>query len=54
MAITVHQERGGRSDELTYGNAEAGGEIHLRYTRDELRAALTGDVEAGGHYELLV
>ena len=36
---------------MTMGGA---GGIHLRYTRDELRAALTGDVEAGGHYELLV
>lgn len=59
--ITVHSERDGRYSTHTYGAVPmAGGAgahpamIHLRYTRNEERAALTGDPEAGGHYELLV
>ena len=56
IAVTVHQERGGQSDSFTYngGGGAKQAEVHLRYTRDERRVALTGDVEAGGHYELLL
>jgi hypothetical protein len=32
------------------GNAET---IHLRYTRNEEAALVSGDLEAGGHYDLL-
>eukprot|EP01046_Picozoa_sp_COSAG06_P064255 COSAG06_NODE_15274_length_1084_cov_1.235533_1_plen_96_part_00 len=55
--ITVHSERGGVYSDHTYdagAGARAGAAIHLRYTRNEERAALTGDPEAGGHYELLL
>jgi hypothetical protein len=55
--ITVHSERDHRYSDHTYdagAGAGAGAAIHLRYTRNEERAALTGDPEAGGHYELLL
>ena len=61
VQITVHSERDGRYSVHTYGAADAqpagaakSAGIHLRYTRNEQRAALTGDPEAGGHYELLL
>lgn len=55
--IVVHQERQGASTAgLKYGQAggqEAGGgggqEVHVRYSRNEERAAASGDAEAGGH-----
>ena len=56
IPVTVHQERGGSFDAFTYqpGCDAVGPAVHLRYTRNEERVALTGDVEAGGHYELLL
>lgn len=58
VQIKVHSERDGRYSVYTYdpeGAVPAGtAPIHLRYTRNEERAALTGDPEAGGHYELLL
>ena len=57
VLITVHSERGGGYAAHSYGEGgggRGGPPIHLRYTRNEERAALTGDPEAGGHYELLL
>eukprot|EP01043_Picozoa_sp_COSAG02_P005332 COSAG02_NODE_144_length_34086_cov_65.390944_7_plen_248_part_00 len=54
VQITVHSERDGRYSEHSYGAPGTDPGIHLRYTRNEERAALTGDPEAGGHYELLL
>lgn len=54
VQITVHSERDGRYSEHSYGAPGTEPGIHLRYTRNEEQAALTGDPEAGGHYELLL
>ena len=45
-----------RGHELSYSppNGRSSGEaLHLRYTRNEEAALVSGDLEAGGHYDLL-
>jgi len=56
VPITVHdQSRTGPMPSKTYPDrTETEKTIHLRYTRNQKKAKLTGNVEAGGHYELLV
>lgn len=53
--IVVHDIS--RGHELPYSPPSGGGggdKIHLRYTRNEEAALVSGDLEAGGHYDLLV
>ena len=57
LPIVVHAERGGRSSMLCYGGGDGGdgsAGLHVRYSRDEQAAAISGDPEAGGHYDLLL
>lgn len=55
QTIVVHDIS--RGHELAYSPPKGGGsgdKIHLRYTRNEEAALVSGDLEAGGHYDLLV
>ena len=54
QTIVVHDIS--RGHELPYSppsGAGKGDKIHLRYTRNEEAALVSGDLEAGGHYDLL-
>lgn len=53
QTVAVHDISRGRYTSYP-PSREGDGTIHLRYTRDERAVLITGDVEACGHYDLLL
>jgi hypothetical protein len=52
VTMVVHDVSRGHKLEYVPEKKPATSTVHLRYTRNEEAALVSGDLEAGGHYEL--